>query len=129
MYIKNFLHQEPEITEFSANSGESWCIFGSNDSGVEVFLHLLQGNLEEYSTEKIEFPDSPGVITFENQQKIFEEELRNDDSDFLNRFDPGTPVRDFLTAPSDHVKLRKSQRMCDCLDLGYRTLSPDLPHQ
>ncbi|MCL1980260.1 MAG: ATP-binding cassette domain-containing protein, partial [Proteobacteria bacterium] len=52
-----------------------------------------------------------------------EAELRKDDTDFLDRLDPGTPARAFLTAPDQHGSLLELFAFADLLDRGYRQLS------
>jgi molybdate transport system ATP-binding protein len=68
-------------------------------------------------------PADAGVVSFRRQQALYEEELRRDDTDFLDRIDPGTPVRAFLTDIAAHQALIDSFALGDLLDRGYRQLS------
>lgn len=123
MHIKNFQHPELEINELVTHPGETWCILGKNDSGVDLFPHLFSKNLEPFSAEILQLPESPSLLSFTVQQEIFEEEIRNDDTDFLDKIDPGTLVRDFLPGYESHLPLITALAMDHCLDLGYRQLS------
>ncbi|MBU1565526.1 MAG: ATP-binding cassette domain-containing protein [Proteobacteria bacterium] len=123
MNLKNFYHQELHIGEFTTSRGQSWCIFGENHSGIDRFIDLLSGKLTRYRADILDLPQRPGFVTFRAQQELFEEEIHNDDSDFLNRTDPGTLVRQFLPDHKDHFRLLQTFNMIDCLDLGYRQLS------
>ncbi len=123
MHIKNFQHPELQIDEFVTQPGETWCILGKNNSGVDLLPDLFSNNLNGYSAEILHLPDNLGLLSFTVQQEIFEEELRNDDTDFLNKIDQGTLVRDFLPGYENHLQLITALEMDHCLDLGYRQLS------
>jgi molybdate transport system ATP-binding protein len=121
--IVHFCHAGLRIENLTINSDESWTIFGTNDSGIDILSELFQGNLQHYSAEILELPQYPGIVTFTGQQTLFEEELRNDDSDFLGSIDPGTLVREFLPNYHHHLQLLTALDMERCLELGYRQLS------
>ncbi len=123
MNIKNFQHQELVIDHFTTTPGQSWCIFGENHSGIDRFIDLLSGKLTHYHAKCLDLPENPGILSFRAQQNVFESEIRNDDSDFLDRTDPGTLVREFLPNYEAHLDLLRAFALADCLDLGYRQLS------
>jgi molybdate transport system ATP-binding protein len=123
MQIVNFHHQELHIPAFSAKPGQAWCWYGDNGSGIERFFDLISGTLDGHVAELLELPENVGIVSFRGQQELFEEELRNDDSDFLDRPDPGTLVRDFLPNHREHRELLEALSMTACLDKGYRQLS------
>ncbi len=108
MLIRNFHSDDLHIENFRIAAGEAWCIFGSNHSGISEFVQLLSGSFS--SAEGVEIPGKPAVISFAHQQEIFEEELKKDDSDFLDRIDPGTPAASFLHQPERHGPPRDSTR-------------------
>lgn len=123
MHIKNFQHQELNIEELKTDPNEIWCIFGENNSGIEVFMNLLSGKKQEFSAKILELPDNPGIISFLAQQELYEEEIRNDDTDFIGTIDPGTLVREFLPDYQRHLPLLQAFGLDYCLDRGYRQLS------
>lgn len=123
MLIKNYVHQELRIDLLSTAPGQTWCILGDNRSGIDRLLALLCGDRGSCSADILDLPADPDFITFQGQQELFEQELRNDDSDFLDRVDPGTLVREFLPNYADHLPLLKSFGLDQCLNLGYRQLS------
>jgi molybdate transport system ATP-binding protein len=123
MRIDNFRHKELQIDAFLTKPGEAWCLFGENRSGIDSFIDLLSGKLEGFSAEILHLPEHPCILSFQVQQEIYEEELRNDDSDFLDRMDPGTLVCEFLPDYQAHLPLLKAFGMDHCLQLGYRQLS------
>jgi len=109
------------IDHFTARGGELWCLLGGNDSGLAAFVDLLAS--EHHQTEGLVAPNRLGLLSFKQQQSIFEAELRKDDTDFLNRLDPGTPARDFLTDIDRHRDQIALFHLEELLDRGYRQLS------
>ena len=123
MHIKNFHHPDLHINELLTKSGEAWCILGRNRSGIDRLANLLSGQLHDFSADKLHLPDQLEILSFHLQQELFEEELRNDDSDFLDKIDPGTLVCEFLSDHQKHLPLLKAFGLDHCLPLGYRQLS------
>ncbi|MBM9606340.1 ATP-binding cassette domain-containing protein [Desulfopila inferna] len=120
MHIQNYHAEDLHIDHFEILKGEAWCVYGSNTSGISSFVNLLS-----YPTEvkEISFEEKPAVISFAMQQEIFEEEVHKDNSDFIDRIDPGTPARDFIDDPERFSELIHHFNLQDCLDKGYRQLS------
>ena len=111
------------IPSFHPAPGQSWCIYGPSDSGIDIFLELLTGAAGADGHADLQLPDAPAVISFSMQQEIFEDELRKDDTDFMDRIDPGTPARAFLPETGLASPIIDRFRMRQALDLGYRQLS------
>ncbi|MCK5516048.1 MAG: hypothetical protein KAI39_04165, partial [Desulfobulbaceae bacterium] len=99
--VRNITGKGLSIDSFAARTGELWCIWGENRSGVDELVELLSGEYEQFLFEPATLPGDLAVVSFSNQQKIFEEEVRNDDSDYLQKIDPGTLARDFLGTEGD----------------------------
>ncbi len=123
MRILHLKHPRLQIDEFTPRLGEFWCLYGAGHSGLDAFLALLEGGLTEAEAEAIHLPETPEIVSPARQQRIYEDELYNDDSDFLDRCDPGTPARDFLPADSLDTPLIDEFAMREALDTGYRQLS------
>ena len=64
-----------------------------------------------------------GIFSFAIQQALFEEELKRDDTDFIDCIDPGTPAHMFLEAPDAYKDLISAFAMDKAMDKGYRQLS------
>jgi molybdate transport system ATP-binding protein len=111
------------IDHFATAPGEAWCLIGGNASGIELFCDVLAGEMTDRQAERLQLPLNLGLLSFKRQQTIFEAELRKDDTDFLDRIDPGTPARDFLTDIERHRHLIDLFALTDLLDRGYRQLS------
>jgi molybdate transport system ATP-binding protein len=121
--ILGLRHPCLEVDELIVKRGQSWCIHGDTSSGLSVFLELLEGKLTGFSAQRLVFSPGLRVLSFAAQQMFYELELRNDDSDFLDRPDPGTLVRELLPNWQSHQDLLDSFGLTTLLDHGYRQLS------
>ncbi|MBU1342826.1 MAG: ATP-binding cassette domain-containing protein [Proteobacteria bacterium] len=111
------------IDRFSALNHEAWCIFGSNHSGMDDFFRLICGEHLDITADCLMLPENPGIVSFKKQQALYESELKKDDTDFLDKIDPGTPAREFIRDIQNHAGLIAAFNMTSCLDKGYRQLS------
>lgn len=110
------------LAQFTAKNGELWCLVGGNGSGLAAFVDVLAGAVP-FKAEQCQLPTHLGLLSFKQQQSIFEAELQKDDTDFINRLDPGTPARDFLTDIDRYRDQIELFNMAGLLDRGYRQLS------
>jgi len=111
------------LDRFMVREEETWCVIGSNDSGVDQLVDLLSGNNGTAFSGRLHVPKACSVVSFKSQQELFEEEVRNDDTDFLNKIDPGTTAREFIRNSDDTDNLIRLFRLDHVLDSGYRQLS------
>lgn len=123
MQITDLTHPQLTIASFEVHPGESWCFYGANRSGIDDFVELISGRLSGYQASSLTLPADLGVLSFRSQQELFEKELRNDDSNFLDRPDPGTLVREFLAGYGGDLQILDSLGLAHLLDHGYRQLS------
>jgi len=121
--IQGLAAQGLHIPWFAARSGEAWCLVGANSSGITLLCDVITGEPVDFQAEVLQLPAEIGVLSFKRQQAIFEAELRQDNTDFLDRIDPGTPARDFLARPEEHRELIELFALDQVLDRGYRQLS------
>ncbi|MCG8639466.1 MAG: ATP-binding cassette domain-containing protein, partial [Desulfobacterales bacterium] len=123
MKIRNARSDQIFIPSFHVKPGQSWCVIGANRSGIRAFFDLVCGNTEKVTADTLELSGSTGWVSFKDQQQIYEQELKNDDTDYLDRPDPGTLGRDFLTNADAHLELIEAFGMTACLNKGYRRMS------
>lgn len=123
MQIQNLRLENLQIDKLITHPGESWCLYGGNQSGIDDLIELFSAKNGKVAADILELPEKLGILSFRIQQEIFEEELRNDDTDYLDRFDPGTLVREFIPDYKEHLFLLQAFAMDRCLDVGYRQLS------
>lgn len=113
-----------QVDRFVTRPGETWCVYGGNHSGIDRFVELFRRqNQAALSFRKLTIPIDLGVVSFKDQQELFEQEVRNDESDFLDRIDPGTLAGEFLTNLEDNRALIDQFRLSGVLNSGYRQLS------
>lgn len=76
-----------EIIDFNLNikQSENWAFVGNNASGKSLIGNMLLDML----------PDC-GLVSFEKIEAILEDERLNDDTDFIDKVDEGTLVKDYL---------------------------------
>ena len=121
--IRNFNGHGITIPHLLASAGQGWCVIGSNNSGVDQFCDVIGQRRADSDFEEFFIPETTGVFTFNQQQTLFEEELRKDDTDFMGRLDPGTPAAAFLSDIEQHLDLVEACNMTASLHKGYRQLS------
>jgi len=107
--------------------GETWCILGSNASGKGLLAALLTKEESPEYGEIINAPQHVRSVSFEDQQAVYELQLRNDDTDYLDRIDHGTTALDMLLQsgcePTMVGPLAQKLKVDHILERGYKLLS------
>jgi len=111
------------VPKFAPKKEDCWTILGANQSGMEDFFQLISGEIKTVEADLIDLPENPGIISFKTQQALYESEIEKDETDFLNKIDPGTPAKEFISDLERHSALIRSFGLASCLDKGYRQLS------
>ncbi|WP_051309363.1 ATP-binding cassette domain-containing protein [Desulfogranum japonicum] len=112
-----------EVTSFHAQGGQGWCIVGANGSGIDAFADLVGDQKSDGTWAIKKRKGTVGYISFFSQQRLYEEELRNDDTDFMNKLDPGRLAKDFIQDWEQHTELIVACNMAEAMDTGYKQLS------
>lgn len=123
LVIEDLVTDGLHIDRFTVQSGETWCMIGGLGSGIEQFAGIIDGEKNRLHAATLQLPEKIGLLSFKRQQAVFEDELRKDDTDHLDRLDPGTPARLFLADVDQHRELIDRFAMTELLDRGYRQLS------
>lgn len=124
MKIRNARFNGIRIEQFEAHAGEAWFIWGTHNSGLDDFFRLLSGETgEKPIADHIDVPDNVGIVSFKNQQQLYESELKKDDTDFMDMLDPGTLTRTFIKDLEKYADLIDAFGMTSSLNKGYRQLS------
>ncbi|MBT6338107.1 MAG: ATP-binding cassette domain-containing protein [Desulfobacula sp.] len=124
MKIRNATLNKICIKSFDAHARDAWLIWGSNSSGLEDFFRLISGEAEkEAIADRLDLPEDIGIVSFKKQQVLYESELKKNDTDFMDKLDPGTLTMTFLEDIEKYSDLIEAFDMTACLDKGYRQLS------
>lgn len=109
------------------SAGEVWAVTGPNGSGKSALAKLLAGKATPTSGTVTGRPEAVGHISFEEHLAIIEREIREDDTDFMDRIDPGRFVLGFIMEhKEDDAKARllgESFGLAPLFDRGLRFLS------
>lgn len=123
MEILNATSNGISIDYFQAQKGQAWVMIGSNRSGIDEFADLLCGAPQKVSADRFDLPAKAARVSFKQQQELFEAELKKDETDLIDRIDPGTPARAFIRNVEKNEALIRIFSMWEHLDKGYRFLS------
>lgn len=82
--------------------GEIWAVTGPNGSGKSALGMLLAGRLQPVKGEITGHPRHVGHFSFEAHRSAIEREIREDNTDFLDRIDPGRTALDFICEETNH---------------------------
>lgn len=125
LIIEALNHCKLSIASWQIHDSQPWCVLGKNGSGKDYLGQLLTGQLKPSSAKICELPpkNQIALVSFEQQQRIFEHELKIDRTDYLNENDIGTLARNFLPEDKLADPLIESFGLSHCLSKGYRQLS------
>jgi len=102
-------------TMIKIQPGESWGIVGRNGSGKSTLATALAGE------------HGGSLVSFEAEDALLERELREDDSEFLDRIDYGRTVREMIeevhSPGCDLNSLATGLGLSELLEQGFLTLS------
>lgn len=125
-----------KIEKFEIGSGQHWCLFGPNGAGKSLLAALLAGKRRE-SGSYVQYTDDfePGrdclTVSFEEQQRLWQQDNRLDMSEYSERVeDRGTVVADLILSartaaanPELHDDLVTQLQLQGLLHKGIRFLS------
>ncbi len=75
---------------------QHWVILGGNGAGKSALAATLAGAGNIVTGHISQAPSSIGVISFEAQQQLIQQELKKDDADILDVISLGTSVRELI---------------------------------
>lgn len=121
--IRDLQHPLLHVAGFRIHHGECWAVIGRNGAGKHHLGQLLAGKLEAAAGSLQHQFKRIHILSFEAQQALYEKELHDDDSEFMEGQDSGTTVRELLGLDGDLPENLKFLRLEPLLDRGYRLLS------
>lgn len=115
------------IDDWELSDGQTWCLLGGNASGKSQLAALAAGERDPEEGCILDRPARARLVSFEEEQARYERELKNDDTDYLDRIDAGTTVLQLLAESGRGEKrareLAEAFGLGYALDRGYRLLS------
>jgi molybdate transport system ATP-binding protein len=123
MLLRDIHTDQLSIDLLEMHPGECWAVLARNGSGKQMLTGVITGDTRlKKGTVSHDFHHI-GVLSFETQQALYERELKLDDSDFMDRLDPGTTVREMLGIEDQIPATLAFLNLDRILDRGYRLLS------
>lgn len=111
------------IPNLRIERGQCWAIVGRNGSGKQRLSQLLAGKLEGAGASLQCHYRDIRILSFEEQQKFYEKELHDDNSEFMEGQDSGTTVTELLNLKGEVPEELRFLKLEPLLERGYRLLS------
>jgi molybdate transport system ATP-binding protein len=123
MLLQDIKTDQLQIEQWEMQPDQCWAVLARNGSGKQMLTGVITGESLLNTGSVTHNLANIGVLSFETQQALYEHELKIDDSDFMDRLDPGTTVRDLLELEGDIPEELAFLNLGKILDRGYRLLS------
>jgi molybdate transport system ATP-binding protein len=123
MLLQDIKTDQLQIDQWEMQPEQCWAVLARNGSGKQMLSGVITGESMLNTGSVTHDLAKIGVLSFEAQQALYEHELKIDDSDFMDRLDPGTTVRDLLELEGDIPEELAFLNLDKILDRGYRLLS------
>ncbi|CAM4403885.1 ATP-binding cassette domain-containing protein [Vibrio agarivorans] len=116
------------IKDWKIHHKESWVLFCTDGTSISaLFDNLGKSDDETIVDGEIDNPYSWVQVSLKEQQRLLEDELAKDDTDFLDKIDQGSTVAELISIKG--MTSTKRQQLLEQLDLqhlantGFRALS------
>jgi molybdate transport system ATP-binding protein len=123
MLLQDIKTDQLRIDHWEMQPDQCWAVMARNGSGKQMLTGVITGDTQLKAGSITHELSNIGVLSFEAQQELYEHELKIDDSDFMDRLDPGTTVRELLALDGDVPTELAFLKLEKILDRGYRLLS------
>lgn len=123
--IINLEHNKLTINNWQLRENECWCVLGRNGSGKQYLDQLLTGSFNPTRFKELTIPtkEKVGMISFEAQQKTYENALNAEAPDYVDANEAATKAKDFLPQNRWNDPLISEFGLSHRMDTGYLQLS------
>ncbi|MGB0991628.1 MAG: molybdate ABC transporter ATP-binding protein ModF [Akkermansiaceae bacterium] len=117
------------VESFRIMHDEHWAVLGGNGSGKSTFASMLANDSDRFPlSEKQRITGLKNIqrVSFEDEQDLLEREIYEDDSEILDRIDPGRTTHELITELSttaDTESIVELMQLRPFLHTGFRLLS------
>lgn len=115
------------IHDWQINNGESWAVFSTEGDIGSALGCLLCGELPVDTEQLTMTQGKVAQVSLVEQQRLLEEEIANDETDFLDKIDQGTSVASMIEEiaqdPVLTEQLLQDLDLAHLRDSGFRVLS------
>ena len=127
-FLQNLSHRGLFVKQWRMEPGQHWCLLGTTGSGKSRLARMLEHQEKFFPPDhQCVLPTTCICVGFEAQQELFEEELRNNDTDFLDHIDYGRTGLELLrasgAASAAIEEMAERFAITPLLDKGFRMLS------
>ncbi|MDG2175404.1 MAG: ATP-binding cassette domain-containing protein [Gammaproteobacteria bacterium] len=123
MLLQDIKTDQLHIDQWELQPEQCWAVLARNGSGKKMLSGVITGESLLKTGSVTHDLANIGVLSFEAQQALYEHELKIDDSDFMDRLDTGTTVRELLELEGHVPEELAFLNLDKILDRGYRLLS------
>jgi len=125
--ISNKDAQRVGVSEFEIHPGEHWAVIGGNGSGKSTFASMLSGDIQLDDDQRVTSLKRVLSISFEEEQRLLEREIYEDDSESLNKIDHGRTTYELITEHLEYGvdldSIIDTMQLSAFLHTGFRILS------
>ena len=124
--VTAFKSPELAVSEWHIGEGDAWCVVGPNGAGKQYIDQLLLGELRADPPDSVTRDlarEEISLVSFEQQQEIFEREMKLAATDLLSESETATLTSDFLPAGTLDAPLIDTLNLRHRLDSPYSQLS------
>jgi molybdate transport system ATP-binding protein len=115
------------IDDWLIEPGQHWGVFATREQTAQLFSQLLTDDRLNVKNNIEDLPQHIAVVSLALQQKLLEQELAQDDTDFMDRIDFGSTVQALVEeVSSSALRVEELLQLTDMSYLrqrGFRQLS------
>ncbi len=126
-HISKQVRKRVAVSQFEIQPGEHWAVIGGNGAGKSTFAAMLAGEIKLGDSQRVTTLEKVFSISFEEEQRLLEREIYEDDSEWMNKIDYGRTTHELISENlQDGVNLDsiiETMQLKAFLHTGFRIIS------